>query len=76
VLGEKEFDRLLGTPRGIDAAAAAGLFGLRHRRLTSLAELGDALAAGTGLIEVPADRRANVELHRRLNEAAGAALGA
>ena len=75
-LGEDEFDRLLGTPRGIDAAAAAGLFGLRHQRLASLAELGDALAAGTGLIEVPADRRANVELHRRLNEAAGAALGA
>ena len=61
-----EFEALLGTPRGIDAANAAALFDLPHRRLESLAELPEALAAGTGLIEVKTDRRTNVEAHRAL----------
>ena len=51
-LDGEEFEALLGTPRGVDAAKAADLFDLPHRRLESLAELPDALAAGTGLIEV------------------------
>jgi 2-succinyl-5-enolpyruvyl-6-hydroxy-3-cyclohexene-1-carboxylate synthase len=61
-----EFEALLGTPRGIDIAKAAELFGLPHCRLESLAELPDALIAGTGLIEVKVDRRDNATLHRRL----------
>jgi 2-succinyl-5-enolpyruvyl-6-hydroxy-3-cyclohexene-1-carboxylate synthase len=61
-----EFEALLGTPRGVDVAKAAALFDLPHRRLESLAELPDALAAGTGLIEVRTDRHANVALHRHL----------
>ena len=56
-------------PRGVDAAKAAALFDLPHRRLESLADLPGALAAGTGLIEVKVDRQANVELHRRLTSA-------
>ena len=55
-LASEEFEALLGTPRGVDAAKAAALFDLPHRRLESLAELPDALAAGTGLIEVKTDR--------------------
>jgi 2-succinyl-5-enolpyruvyl-6-hydroxy-3-cyclohexene-1-carboxylate synthase len=66
-LGEDEFEALLGTPRGLDLAKAAALFELRHHRLESLAELPAALAAGTGLIEVRTDRRANVEVHRQLS---------
>ena len=46
------------------SAAAAALFDLPHRRLESLDELPEALAAGTGLIEVPVDRRQNVAAHR------------
>jgi len=65
-LPEDEFEALLGTPRGIDAAKAAALFDLPHHRLDSLAELPAALAAGTGLIEVGTDRRTNVEAHREL----------
>ncbi len=65
-LGGEEFETLLGTPRGIDVGKAADLFGIPHRRLESLADLPDALAAGTGLIEVTVDREANVDLHRRL----------
>ncbi|HEY7456222.1 MAG TPA: 2-succinyl-5-enolpyruvyl-6-hydroxy-3-cyclohexene-1-carboxylic-acid synthase [Solirubrobacterales bacterium] len=61
-----EFEALLGTPRGIDVAKAAALFDLPHRRLDALTDLPDALAAGTGLIEVGTDRDANAELHAQL----------
>ena len=74
VLPEDEFEQLIGTPRGIDVGRSAELFGIPHRRLGSLDELEGALAAGTGLIEVRTDRRANVEVHRRLWEAAAAAV--
>jgi 2-succinyl-5-enolpyruvyl-6-hydroxy-3-cyclohexene-1-carboxylate synthase len=74
-LGEDEFEALLGTPRGVDVAKAAALFDLRHRRLGALTELPAALAAGTGLIEVRTDRRANVAAHRRLQAAVATALG-
>jgi 2-succinyl-5-enolpyruvyl-6-hydroxy-3-cyclohexene-1-carboxylate synthase len=69
-----EFEALLGTPRGVSVAKAAGLFDLPHRRLESLAELPELLAAGTGLIEVDVDRQANVEAHRRLAAAVAAAI--
>ncbi len=73
LLDSAEFEALLGTPRGVDAARAAALFDLPHRRLDSLAELPEALAAGTGLIEVRTDRQTNVAAHRRLTEAVAAA---
>jgi 2-succinyl-5-enolpyruvyl-6-hydroxy-3-cyclohexene-1-carboxylate synthase len=73
-LAGEEFEALLGTPRGVDAAKAAAVFGLPHRRLESLTELPDALAAGTGLIEVRTDRRSNVALHRHLAERVAEAL--
>ena len=63
-----EFEALLGTPQGIDVAKAAALFDLPHRRLEALTELPEALAAGTGLIEVKTDRRSNLELHHRLTQ--------
>jgi 2-succinyl-5-enolpyruvyl-6-hydroxy-3-cyclohexene-1-carboxylate synthase len=74
VLPSEEFEALLGTPRGVEVAKAAGLFGLPHRRIEALADLPGALAAGTGLIEARVDRRANVELHRKLSERVGAAI--
>jgi len=73
-LGNEEFEALLGTPRGIDVAKSAALFDLPHRRLGSLAELPDALAAGTGLIEVKTSRHTNVDAHRRLTQSVHAAL--
>jgi 2-succinyl-5-enolpyruvyl-6-hydroxy-3-cyclohexene-1-carboxylate synthase len=69
-----EFEALLGTPRGVDTAKAAALFDLPHQRLESLAELPEALAAGTGLIEVKTDRKTNVEAHRQLTQKVQAAL--
>lgn len=71
---EEEFEALLGTPRDLDVAAAAKLFGIPHRRLDDLGDLGLALADGTQLIEVPVDRRENIALHRRIADATEAAL--
>jgi 2-succinyl-5-enolpyruvyl-6-hydroxy-3-cyclohexene-1-carboxylate synthase len=75
-LQAEEFESLLGTPRGVDIAKAAALFDLPHRRLDSLTDLPDALAAGTGLIEVEVDRQANVALHRHLSARVSKALAA
>jgi 2-succinyl-5-enolpyruvyl-6-hydroxy-3-cyclohexene-1-carboxylate synthase len=71
---EEEFEQLLGTPRPLDIGAAAAAFGLAHRRLDDLADLEQALAAGTGLIEIPVERRTNRGLHERLQQAALSAL--
>jgi 2-succinyl-5-enolpyruvyl-6-hydroxy-3-cyclohexene-1-carboxylate synthase len=73
-LDSDEFEALLGTPRGIDVAKAAVLFNLPHRHLEWLGELPDALAAGTGLIEVRTDRGTNAEAHRTLTSAVQAAI--
>jgi 2-succinyl-5-enolpyruvyl-6-hydroxy-3-cyclohexene-1-carboxylate synthase len=70
-----EFEALLGTPRGVDAQRAAEMFGLSFELVDDLDGLPQALAAGTGLIEVPVNRQENVSLHSRLVEAAEAALG-
>jgi 2-succinyl-5-enolpyruvyl-6-hydroxy-3-cyclohexene-1-carboxylate synthase len=72
-LDHDEFEALLGTPRGLDLRRAAELFGLPHRRIDDLAELPVALSAGTGLIEIPVERQANVGLHERLIRSAVAA---
>ncbi|HWP32667.1 MAG TPA: thiamine pyrophosphate-dependent enzyme, partial [Solirubrobacterales bacterium] len=69
-----EYEALLGTPRGVDVAKAADLFGLPHRLLESFSDLPDALAGGTGLIEVEVDRQANVDLHRHLTACVDDAL--
>lgn len=73
-LPEEEFETLLGTPRGVDVARAAELFGLPHCRVKTAADLSEALAAGTCLIEAKVDRRSNVDLHRRLSTAVAAAI--
>jgi 2-succinyl-5-enolpyruvyl-6-hydroxy-3-cyclohexene-1-carboxylate synthase len=68
-LAGKEFEALLGTPRSVDIAKTAALFGLSHHRIRALDQLPEALAADSGLVEVAVDRRSNVELHRRLSAA-------
>jgi len=75
-LASEEFEALLGTPRGVSAARAADLFGLPYREVADLAQLPEALDAGTGLIEVKVDRQANVALHRRLADRVAEALAA
>ncbi|HEX3173731.1 MAG TPA: 2-succinyl-5-enolpyruvyl-6-hydroxy-3-cyclohexene-1-carboxylic-acid synthase [Solirubrobacterales bacterium] len=73
-LSGEEFEALLGTPRGVSVARAADLFGLPHRQVADLAQLPEALAAGTGLIEISVDRQTNAELHRRIVDRVAAAL--
>ena len=64
-----EFETLLGTPLGLEIERVARLFGLGYGRIDDLGELADATRE-PGLVEVRVDRAANVELHRRLTEAA------
>jgi 2-succinyl-5-enolpyruvyl-6-hydroxy-3-cyclohexene-1-carboxylate synthase len=73
-LDRDEFEAILGTPLGYDIAALAAAYGVPHRRIGALGELAGA-AEETGLIEVPIDRRANVEMRKRLTDAAVAAVG-
>jgi 2-succinyl-5-enolpyruvyl-6-hydroxy-3-cyclohexene-1-carboxylate synthase len=71
----EDFEALLGTPRGVDVARAAELFDLQHRKLETLADLAEALDAGTGLVTVKTDRAANVDLHRQVSAAVSQAIG-
>ncbi len=63
-LEEDEFEALLGTPRGVDIAGAAALFGLSHHRIEHFEQLPEALASGTCLIEVPVTRPAEAATRR------------
>jgi 2-succinyl-5-enolpyruvyl-6-hydroxy-3-cyclohexene-1-carboxylate synthase len=74
-LGRDEFEALLGTPLGIDPAKVAAVHGLAHSQVTDLRRLEEASRA-TGLIEIPVDRRQNVEVHQRIAERVAEALGA
>jgi 2-succinyl-5-enolpyruvyl-6-hydroxy-3-cyclohexene-1-carboxylate synthase len=73
-LPEDEFEALLGTPAGLDPAAAAELFGLSVASPSTPDELAEALAGDARMVIVRTDRRRNLELHRRLAEVAGAAI--
>jgi 2-succinyl-5-enolpyruvyl-6-hydroxy-3-cyclohexene-1-carboxylate synthase len=74
VMEDPEFEALLGTPSGLDPAAAAELYGLGVATPASPVELDDALAGEARMIVVRTDRRRNLELHRELSSlAAGAA---
>src|SRR5262249_57694629 len=69
-----EFEALLGTPAGLEPAAAAELFGLSVATPSNPAELDDALSGDARTIVVRTDRRRNLELHQELAEAAAATL--
>ena len=71
------FEKLWGTPHGLDIAAAAQAFGAAHTRVRSRDELKSALAShapGARVIEIRTDRARNVEAHRRVLAAIDAAL--
>jgi 2-succinyl-5-enolpyruvyl-6-hydroxy-3-cyclohexene-1-carboxylate synthase len=73
------FEALFGTPHGVDFRRLAAVHDAGYRRVAAAAGLrDDVLAAaadgGVQLVEVRTDRAANVELHRRLADAATAAL--
>jgi 2-succinyl-5-enolpyruvyl-6-hydroxy-3-cyclohexene-1-carboxylate synthase len=75
-MGRDEFEAILGTPLGINPAKVAALHGLPHVLVTDLAQLAGAGELGSGIVEIPVDRRRNVEVHRRIAGRAAEALGA
>jgi 2-succinyl-5-enolpyruvyl-6-hydroxy-3-cyclohexene-1-carboxylate synthase len=73
------FEEHVATPHGLDFAHAAALYGCRYTRPGSPAELHAAVDAGlagqdTTIIELRTNRSENLALHRRVAEAARAAL--
>ena len=73
------FERHWGTPHGTDFVAAAQVFGVAASRVESRAALAAAVAevpSGPRLLEVRTDRRANLDLHRRVRRAVEEALAA
>src|SRR6478735_4118292 len=61
-----DFEALLGTPLGLDLARVAVVYDLPHVRVERLEQLADTAPHRTALIEIPVDRRRNVEFHRRI----------
>ena len=72
------FERVFGTPHGVDLAALCAATGTPHVRVTDLVELDDALVPAPGLrvVEVVTDRAAAVALDRAVRAAVATALGA
>ena len=71
------FERLFGTPHGVDLAALCAATGTPHARVEDFVALDDALVPAPGLrvVEARTDRTAAVELDRALRAAVAAALG-
>ena len=81
VAGERDaFEEHVATPHGLDFAHAASLYGCGYELAGGVSGLEAALGAGlagegTTIIEVRTDREENLALHRRVADAARAALG-
>jgi len=71
------FERLFGTPHGVDIAALSAAYGAEHRLVSTTDELVDSVVkptAGFRIVEVRSDRAANAELHARMRAAAADAV--
>jgi len=71
------FERVFGTPHGTDLAALCAATGTPHRRVSSPAELVDALgpAAGVRVVVVRTDRSGARALAERIRAAVASAVG-
>jgi 2-succinyl-5-enolpyruvyl-6-hydroxy-3-cyclohexene-1-carboxylate synthase len=71
------FERVFGTPHGVDLAAACAATGTSFARVSRRDELGAALSPGRGIrvVEVRTDRGAAVALDRRLRAAVAEVVG-
>ena len=71
------FERLFGTPHGLDIGRVASAYGVAHSLVSSTDELTSAVKrppSGIHLVEARTERAANADLHRQLREAAAAAI--
>jgi len=73
-LPAEQFERLYGTPHGVDLAVLAAAHGIMTIEPTGAADVGPAIAAsiaagGARLVRVRTDRTANVAVHREINAA-------
>ncbi len=71
------FERVFGTPHGVDLAALCAATGTAHERIASLGDLTDRLGrepSGVRVLEVPVDRSRTRDLHAMLRTAVAAAL--
>jgi 2-succinyl-5-enolpyruvyl-6-hydroxy-3-cyclohexene-1-carboxylate synthase len=67
-LAGSSFEKLFGTPHGLDFRGAVNMYGGHFRRVTNWAAFRDALSwigtPGLHVVELPTDRSRNVALHR------------
>ena len=80
-VGGERFERLFGTPHGLDLVAVAAAHGVEARRLEGGDEVAGAVRdafdkGGVHVLVVRTDRAANVAVHRRLDDAAADAVTA
>ncbi|CAN5657384.1 2-succinyl-5-enolpyruvyl-6-hydroxy-3-cyclohexene-1-carboxylic-acid synthase [soil metagenome] len=80
-LPAEQFDRLFGTPHGVDLAALVAVHGVPTERPSTADEVGPAVAraanaGGVHLVLVRTDRAANVAVHDELHAAVAAAIDA
>ena len=69
------FEKLFGTPHGIDFEKLAAMYGLKYTRFQKASDLANLVkGGGIRLIEVRTDRAANVEVHKRAWKAVDNAL--
>jgi 2-succinyl-5-enolpyruvyl-6-hydroxy-3-cyclohexene-1-carboxylate synthase len=81
VLPPDRFERLFGTPHGIDLVALASAYGAEARALDPGDDVDGAVQdavdkGGVHVLVVRTDRAANVEAHRRVDDAVAAAVDA
>jgi 2-succinyl-5-enolpyruvyl-6-hydroxy-3-cyclohexene-1-carboxylate synthase len=72
----ENFEKVFGTPHGIDLARVAAVHDLNHVLVTRPDDLGTALDGdATKVVEVRTQRESNVELHASIQKAVAAAVG-
>jgi 2-succinyl-5-enolpyruvyl-6-hydroxy-3-cyclohexene-1-carboxylate synthase len=76
----KHFEKLFGTPHGLDFSSAARLYGATYHRAVNAEALRQGITAGVEgkglhIIELRTDRARNVILHREALSAVSSALG-
>jgi 2-succinyl-5-enolpyruvyl-6-hydroxy-3-cyclohexene-1-carboxylate synthase len=71
------FERLFGTPHGVDPTAIAASHGIGATELDDLGSLVDHVAGGRGprVIRVRTERADNVAVHRAIHDAVASSLG-